>query len=225
MAQAQIQPIPMGFTTSYLILPGMVLVDAGPPDKAQHLEDTLERLSLRPKDIQLIVITHGHWDHIGSACEIREMTEAPIAMHEREKDRLEKAVTVMPPGVTRWGKFLAALAGPISRRVKLRKCRVDAVLRENVFSLRAFGVMGDVFYTPGHSPGSVSVLLESGEAFVGDLAMNRFPLRLRAGLPIFAEVPEKIKESWELLLARGAKTIYPGHGKPFSANALRKRLR
>jgi glyoxylase-like metal-dependent hydrolase (beta-lactamase superfamily II) len=69
--------------------------------------------------------------------------------------------------------------------------------------------------------GSVSVLLETGDAFVGDLAMNALPLRLSPGLPIFAENMQKVKESWKLLLDQGAKIVYPAHGKPFSAEVMR----
>ena len=54
--------------------------------------------------------------------------------------------------------------------------------------------------------------------------MNKFPLRLSAGLPIFAEDWQKIEESWKLLLDQGAKTIYPAHGKPFSADIIRDAL-
>ena len=72
--------------------------------------------------------------------------------------------------------------------------------------------------------GSVSVLLETGDAFVGDLAMNGLPMRIGPGLPIFAEDLQKVKESWQLLLDRGAKTVYPAHGKPFSADAIRRIL-
>ena len=44
--------------------------------------------------------------------------------------------------------------------------------------------------------GSVSVLLETGDAFVGDLAMNEFPFSLSPGLPIVAENIEEVKASW-----------------------------
>ena len=63
--------------------------------------------------------------------------------------------------------------------------------------------------------GSVSVLLETGDAFVGDLAMNMFPLRLSPGLPIVAEDMQQVRESWKRLMEAGAKTIYPAHGKSF----------
>ena len=91
-------------------------------------------------------------------------------------------------------------------------------------SLAGYGIPGKIIYTPGHSVGSVSVLLDSGDAFVGDLAMNAFPLRLSPGLPIFAEDMEKVKASWRRLLGDGAKTVYPAHGKPFAAELIRKSL-
>jgi glyoxylase-like metal-dependent hydrolase (beta-lactamase superfamily II) len=81
-----------------------------------------------------------------------------------------------------------------------------------------------VIYTPGHSSGSVSVLLDTGDVFVGDLAMNKFPLRFSPGLPIFAEDWDKVIESWKILLDQGAKTVYPAHGKPFLVDVIRKAL-
>jgi glyoxylase-like metal-dependent hydrolase (beta-lactamase superfamily II) len=90
--------------------------------------------------------------------------------------------------------------------------------------LSEYGIPGRVIYTPGHSSGSISVLLESGDTFVGDLAMNKFPLRFTPGLPIFAEDEAKVKESWNLLLNLGARMIYPAHGKPFPAEVIEKAL-
>jgi len=90
--------------------------------------------------------------------------------------------------------------------------------------LIGYGIPGKILYTPGHSMGSVSVLLETGDAFVGDLAMNGFPLRYGPGLPIFAEDMQMVRESWRLLVDAGAETIYPAHGKPFSVDFIRRAL-
>ena len=98
--------------------------------------------------------------------------------------------------------------------------KVDIALGDEEFSLAPFGISGKVLYTPGHTLGSVSVLLDSGNAFVGDLAMNGIPFHFRPGLPIFAEDLELVKRSWRLLLDQGAKVIYPGHGKPFRADII-----
>lgn len=104
--------------------------------------------------------------------------------------------------------------------VHIPATNVDLILGDEEFSLGEFGIAGKVIPTPGHSPGSVSILLETGDAFVGDLAMNAFPLRLSPGLPIFAEDLQKVKNSWKLLLDYGAKMIYPAHGSPFTAEKM-----
>jgi glyoxylase-like metal-dependent hydrolase (beta-lactamase superfamily II) len=101
---------------------------------------------------------------------------------------------------------------------------VDVVLGDEERSLDRYGIPGKVIHTPGHSSGSVSIVLEKGEVFVGDLAMNKFPLRLSPGLPIFAEDLARLKASWQLLLDHGAKTVYPAHGEPFPADVIRRAL-
>jgi len=54
--------------------------------------------------------------------------------------------------------------------------------------------------------------------------MNKFPLCLSPGLPILAEDMLQVKESWKVLLDKGAKTVYPAHGKSFSADVIRNAL-
>jgi hydroxyacylglutathione hydrolase len=170
------------------------------------------------------VHTHGHWDHIGLAKVIKDATGAQIAMHEPDKGWLEKSLNPLPPGVTTWGRILMKLASKYMRLQQIAATNVDIILRDEDFSLAPFGIPGKVVYTPGHTMGSVSILLETGDAFVGDLAMNGLPFGLRPRLPVFAEDIKKVKESYKLLLDNGAKIFYPGHGKPFSANVLLKAL-
>ena len=98
------------------------------------------------------------------------------------------------------------------------------MLEDEEYPLESYGIHGKVIYTPGHSSGSISLLLDTGDAFVGDLAMNVFPTRIGPGMPIFAENVNALKESWRLLLSSGAKQIYPAHGKPFNADVLEKLL-
>jgi hypothetical protein len=54
--------------------------------------------------------------------------------------------------------------------------------------------------------------------------MNKFPLRLSPGLPVFAEDPDAVVTSWKLLLEAGAKEVFPAHGKPFSADVIRRTI-
>ena len=220
-----IYPIPLGFDHCYVIEgQGMIMIDSGVPKKANSFLKATARVSIQPEDVQLIVITHGHFDHIGSAKDIKEITGAKIVMHQKDKGCLEKSVILLPPGVTVWGRILIRMMTMLMPLVNVPKTEVDVVLKDGELSLDEFGIPGKVIHTPGHTAGSISVLLETGEAFVGDLAMNKLPLRMSPGLPILAEDLQRVKESWKMLLDQGAERIYPGHGKPFSAEYIRKAL-
>ncbi len=220
-----IHTIKLGVANSYLIrAEGAILIDSGSPKQVKTFNKAIHKISVRPEDIKLVLNTHGHWDHIGSARDIKEITGADIAMHENEAEWLERALVILPPAVSIWGRILISAMMMAKPFIKFPATGVDVVLNDEDFSLTEYGIPGRVIYTPGHSSGSVSLLLDTGEAFVGDLAMNAFPMRLSAGLPIFAEDLDKVKESWELLLSLGAKTIYPAHGKPFSSDVFRNVL-
>lgn len=220
-----IHSVHLGFDQCYILQgEGVMVVDGGAPGKLDTFRKSIDGLSIDPRQVKLIAVTHGHWDHIGSARDIKEFTGAKIAMHEQDRDLLEQPLRPQPggpPGVTTWGRILIWMVGVAVRSVDIPATEVDIVLDDKGLALDEYGIPGRVIHTPGHSHGSVSVLLETGEAFVGDLAMNQIPLRFSPGLPIFAEDIEKVKQSCRLLLDLGAKTIYPAHGKPFSADILR----
>jgi len=220
-----IYPIPLGADHGYIVQgKGVIMIDGGVPKKAKAFTKGIDKIPIKPTDIKLLILTHGHWDHIGSARDIKEITGAKIAMHKREKDWLEKSLKPLPPGVTLWGKIFAKIMAMFMPFVHIPATKVDIILGDEEFPLNEFGIAGKVIFTPGHSPGSVSILLDTGEAFVGDLAMNAFPMRLSPGLPIFAEDLHKVRDSWKLLLDMGAKKIYPAHGKSFSADIIRDAL-
>ena len=221
-----ITPIRLGRTNCYLLRGDgpAVLVDTGMPGAGHRFERVLARLGTQPSDVGYIVLTHGHADHAGCACDVRAMTGASVIMHTFDAPVVEQGDSALPPAATGWGRVLRLLLRPLSAAMRYTGFVPDVVIDAEM-SLEPFGIPAHVVHTPGHTAGSVSVLLDSGEAFVGDLAMNGFPMRAGPGLPAFAENVDQVYASWEALLAAGATTIYPAHGKPFPADRLRDILR
>jgi len=224
---SQIFTIKIGINRCYLVKDkGAILIDAGGPNRIGAFQKSFERLPIHPDEIGLILLTHGDFDHVGSAKDLKALTGAKIAIHELDRLNFERSLFNFPQGVSSWGRLLRSILNPILKKVipSIPAEKADIVLDENEYSLIDFGIPGKIVYTPGHTQGSVSVLLETGEAFVGCLAHNNLPFRFRPGLPIFAEDIEKVKESWKSLIQQGAKTIYPAHGNPFSVDIIKKAL-
>ena len=201
------------------------MIDGAWPGAAKALGRLLEDSGIRPEEIQLLILTHGDFDHVGGAKEIQELTGARIVMHKRDSENLEKGIFHWPPGVTPWGKLSRATMKPFVKiKGKFPPAKVDLLLDDNGLSLKEYGIQGSIVYTPGHTHGSISVLLDSGDAFVGCLAQNRAPFVFRPKLPIYAKDLELLKKSWVKVINMGASTIYPGHGAPFPVDRITKYL-
>jgi glyoxylase-like metal-dependent hydrolase (beta-lactamase superfamily II) len=222
MVPAMIHTIPVGFTNCFLIKQkGVILIDTGVPNKAGTIQKYFKKAGIDIKETSLIIHTHGHWDHIGNTQIFVKETGVKTALHQFEKSCLEDGTILIPPGVTRWGRFLGYFSRLTSGRVKIQTVKVDISIDDKGFDLSEYGIEGKVVYTPGHSSGSVSVVLDSGEAFVGDMAMNGFPFRKGPGLPVFAEDLPLLRQSWQKLIETGVKTVFPSHGKPFSIEKIK----
>jgi len=102
--------------------------------------------------------------------------------------------------------------------------RPDILLPDEM-SLQGFGVDGKVVYTPGHTKGSISVLLNTGEAIVGDLLMGGWLGGMfrsgQPGYPYYADDLGQIRASVNTLLDLGATEFFLGHGGPLEAGRVR----
>lgn len=216
--------IRLGITNSYLLrgAKGIIMIDAGPPGKINAFKRHLARLYIMPSDIKLIVLTHSHFDHIGTAKDIQELTGAEVLIHEAEKKLIEEGKFDPPEGVTFWGKLSMKIISPFTRRIKPAPPSVNIVAGNDDISLLDYGIDGHVLHTPGHSAGSISVLLATGEAFVGCMAHAALPLRASPGLPIYAWNIDVLIESWKKIIEKGARIIFPGHGNPFPVEVMKK---
>ena len=220
---ATVIQIRLSLSNSFLVLGERpILVDTGSPKDGDKLLRNLADHGVHGRDLALIVHTHGHSDHCGSTKQLKEATSAPTAIHPAD-------AAVMDIGQNQATK-------PTCLTAKLLHCLVDDtfpavrpdILLPDELDMKAFGVDGKVVYTPGHTAGSISVLLSTGEAIVGDLLMGGWlggMLRSgRPGYPYYADDLDQIGASVKKLLDLGATKFFVGHGGPLDAGRVREWL-
>jgi hydroxyacylglutathione hydrolase len=217
--------ISLGFVRAYLVPGegGCVLVDAGTPGQEDKIFAAMASYDLAPRDLRLIFITHAHGDHIGSLAAVAERSGAPVLAQRGEAAALASGQPLRARGLTAFGKLLDPFLGRLARAASGRPWPVKVVVDEEL-RLDRFGLRGSALHTPGHTAGSLSLLLDSGEAFVGDLCAKVPLLGRGSQVPFLGEDREAVYASWRRLLAAGAKRIYPDHSRPFPAEVLRREL-
>jgi len=202
-----------------LIGDGAVLVDSGLKGEGDSILNAMASRGVRPQDLRLILLTHGHADHAGAASEIAVATGAPVALRAEDSRWVSVGLQVPAPPVTRWARLISRLLSARFMQGVMPAVRFapDVVLTAAELTLAAYGVAATVVHTPGHTAGSVSILLEDGRALVGDLAMNGLPSSpFIPTPPIVAQDPALVARSWKTIHERGATTVFPGHGFSFS---------
>lgn len=170
-----------------------IIIDPG--DSGDFISEKILSLKIKPK---AIILTHGHFDHMMAAEELRLNFKIPILLHQEDRFLLKKA----KQSATYFGFGGEEILVP--RQVKFVK---DGEIIE-------FAQEGlKVIHTPGHTPGGISLYSEkAGVLFSGDLLF-----RDGVGRTDFSySSAEKLNSSLKKIFKLPAETmVYPGHGEEF----------
>jgi ribonuclease/clavin/mitogillin len=179
-------------TNYYAIMAGRsyLLVDVGFPGTLPKLRHTLERAGITLRAVEHLLATHYHPDHAGLAQELK-----------REGIRL---IVLEPqlPAIPQLEQYVKPEQH--FQPITLEDCLVVS-LEESRTLLRRLGLDGEIIATPGHSDDSVTLILDDGVAFTGDLPPPHMA----------PDESGTVERSWEAIRSRGVHTIYPGHGPIF----------
>lgn len=197
MSEIKIKTMVLGsvMTNCYLVyredVKEAIVID--PADKAPVIQETLSQLSLTPK---AILLTHGHYDHIGAAMELKRHYGIKIYANELEKD------------------VLSSSYNNLSELMSFQTIAIDAdeYLRDGE-DVELAGFQIKAISTPGHTKGCMCYLVSLGEEqvlFSGDTlfegSVGRYDFPTSSGRTLFESIKKK------LLCLQDELVVYPGHG-------------
>jgi len=167
---------------------GKLLVDCGWPGTLPQFTAELKRKGIAPTEIKYLLVTHFHPDHAGLVQEFKNLG-AKLILLESQLD------------------FVAPLKDLIkTREVDYTEIRtgdnLELTFGESRIFLASLGIEGEIIPTPGHSDDSVTLILDEGFAFTGDL-----PPRF-----LVTDDNPVTKQSWESIYQHKISRIFPAHG-------------
>jgi glyoxylase-like metal-dependent hydrolase (beta-lactamase superfamily II) len=223
--------VPARHANTYLVKAedGLVLVDTGMPGSEKKILSAIASLGMKPADVKLVLLTHRHLDHIGSAAAVKRETSGVLVSHPFEKPYVAGTLVIITPRA--WSVY-----GRVARRVlavmsstkklfrfsKYTPVHVDQPADEES-ALEGSGLDGSIVWTPGHTKGSVSLFLNKPRvAIIGDLLMSK---RGKLVEPMFMENPSQTRASVQRIVDLHPAILCPGHGKPLPPSKVRVKER
>ncbi|MDJ0756054.1 MAG: MBL fold metallo-hydrolase [Ardenticatenaceae bacterium] len=163
-----------------------LLVDIGWPGTLGTMKANLKRMGVPLQEIRFALATHYHIDHAGLAEELKREGVPLLVL-----DVQVKAIPVMKT----WTK-------PEDNYIDItEEGNVVITFEQSRHVLSQIGIGGEILHTPGHSDHCVSLLLDDGSVFTGDLPPKEFAFDNPTALA-----------TWQNLEERGARRVYPAHG-------------
>lgn len=217
----QIRQVLNKSSNSYLIITNdfQVLVDTGKASAYDKLYNDLETLSDSERPLKYLFLTHSHYDHCQNATKLKDKYQCKIWLSKKEEDFAKNGFTPLPKGTNLFSKWISLLGQNLPEKLFSYPVFSPDVLIKEDGNLESEGLK--IILSPGHTNGSISLIIDEEIAIVGDALFGIFK---NSVMPPFANDQKMMKQSWEKLLNTGARIFLPGHGKEIKRKLLQKEL-
>ncbi len=195
----------------YLVITGtkMLVIDTGMPGNGDRIINYIKAIGKKPSDIDQVVLTHAHLDHIGSVAETKRMTGAKIAIHASDAPVLcGKSELNNPRGPI--GPFFNLM----TRLMHFHSVEPDVILENNT-DIDGFKTI----HTPGHTHGSICLYKQGDVIFVGDALRSDSKGNPRLPSKNFSADSVQAKASLIAIAELEFDILLPGHGAPVIGKA------
>ena len=203
---SSIERIKCGNGNVYLVSNGdkAILIDTC---RESYRDKILEKC--KRKKVSLIILTHGHVDHIQNAAFLSKRLNVPIALHKGDYELIKDNWAQPMSARSFLGKIILMLSKKSIKTDRIEPFEPHVFLSDGD-DLSEYGVQATVIELPGHTKGSIGVRVEGTDVIVGDALMNMiYPTKS----PLYDD-KENVKTSAAKISALGAVRVHFGHGKP-----------
>lgn len=194
-----------------------ILIDTSSAGEWWKLKRQLKILEI--KKIDFLILTHTHYDHAANAAAIKREFGAKVIVNLREESFLRTGENPFLKGTNFMTGFMVKSFGKqYLSKMKYEPCLPDIIVDQ---TLELKSICPDIYilHTPGHSPGSQSIIVDDDIAIVGDAMFGVLPGSV---FPPFAADVTDLILSWGKLLETGCRVFIPSHGTADKVELLKK---
>ncbi len=218
---SKVHLLKIGITNCFLIVKNrtIFLVDTGQKRFSKKLETQLAIL-LNHSPLDYLILTHTHYDHAENASMIKKIYSPNVIVHKNESLFLKEGYTKLPHGTNIITDIISGLGNQFAHHIgEYDPVESDIEINDSYIFEETPDIK--IIHTPGHTLGSISIIIDNEIALVGDTLFGIFKNKI---LPPFADDKNGLFKSWAKLLNTPCKSFIPAHGKLIKRELLEKKL-